>query len=110
MLELSVHEGLHSMERTHAGAALEELQPVGSTHTGEVCEGESPVGGTLCWSRGCARGERNSRDYCYELTVTLTPCSPAPLRREEADESGEKLFEEEGGGRKVFFSFILISH
>jgi len=39
------------MERTHAGAVLEELQPVGRTHLGKVNEGLYPTGGTPCWSR-----------------------------------------------------------
>ena len=52
MLEQSVPEGLHTVERTHAGAVCEELQPVGRTHVGEVRGGLSPVGGTPRWSRG----------------------------------------------------------
>ena len=51
MLEQCAPEGLHTMERTHAGAVCEELQPVGMTHVGEVHEGLYPVGGTPCWSR-----------------------------------------------------------
>ena len=52
MLEQSVPEGLHPVERIHTGAVCEELQPVGRTHVGEVREGLSPVGGTPRWSRG----------------------------------------------------------
>jgi len=52
MLEQSVPEGLHPVERTHAGAGREELQPVGRTHFGEVHGGWFPVGGILHWSRG----------------------------------------------------------
>jgi len=37
MLEKSVPEGLHSVERAHAGPVCEELQPVGKTYLGEVC-------------------------------------------------------------------------
>jgi len=51
MLEQSVPEGLHPMERTHAGAVHQELQPVGRTHVGEVHGGLSSVGGTPCQSR-----------------------------------------------------------
>ena len=40
------------MERIHAGAVREELQPVGSTHTGEVHGELFPMGGTTRWSRG----------------------------------------------------------
>ena len=40
------------MERTHAGAVLEELQPVGGTHAGAVCKGLYPVGGTPHRIRG----------------------------------------------------------
>jgi len=36
------------MERTCAGAVLEELQPVGRPHTGVVCEGLYRMGGILC--------------------------------------------------------------
>ncbi|PKU42932.1 rna-directed dna polymerase from mobile element hypothetical protein [Limosa lapponica baueri] len=38
-LEQSVPEGLHLVERTHAGAVHEELQPVGRFHVGAVHEG-----------------------------------------------------------------------
>jgi len=37
MLEQSAPEGLHPMERTHAGAVCEGLQPVRRTHVREVC-------------------------------------------------------------------------
>lgn len=47
----SLPEGLHSVERTHAGA-VHDLQPVGRIHTGEVCRGLSQVRGTPRWSRG----------------------------------------------------------
>ena len=52
MLEQSVPEGLHPVERTHAGASCVELEPMGRTHVGEVCEGLSPIGGTPRWSGG----------------------------------------------------------
>jgi len=52
-LEQSVSEGLHPLQRTHAGAVHEELQPVGGrTHTGEDHGGLSPMGGTSHWGRG----------------------------------------------------------
>ena len=44
MLEQSIPEGLHPVERTHAGAVCEELQPMGRTHVGEVHGGLSPCG------------------------------------------------------------------
>ncbi|PKU45188.1 hypothetical protein llap_4489 [Limosa lapponica baueri] len=52
MLEQSVPEGLHPVERTHAEEVHEELQPVGRTHVGEipgigleltVCHGRDPT-------------------------------------------------------------------
>ncbi|PKU41474.1 ubx domain-containing protein 4 [Limosa lapponica baueri] len=52
MLEQSIPEGLHLMERTHGGAVHEELQPIGRTHTGVVRGELSPRGGTPHWSRG----------------------------------------------------------
>jgi len=36
MLEQSAPKGLHSVERTLAGALCEELQPEGRTYVGEV--------------------------------------------------------------------------
>jgi len=51
MLEQPVPEGLHPMERTHAGAVYEELQPMGRTHVGEFCGELSPVRGTSRWSK-----------------------------------------------------------
>jgi len=42
------------MERTHAGAVLEKLQPVGRSHLGGVHEGLYPMGVTPPWSRGTA--------------------------------------------------------
>lgn len=40
ILQESIPEGLHSLERTHSGAIFQELQPVGKSHTGarENCE------------------------------------------------------------------------
>jgi len=52
MLDQSVPEGLHPMERSHTGRVREEMQPVGRTQDGAVCGELSPVGGTPCWSRG----------------------------------------------------------
>jgi len=51
-LEQPVPEGLHSVGRTHTGAAGEELQPMRRTHVEEVCGELSPVRGTSHWSRG----------------------------------------------------------
>jgi len=50
MLEQSIAEGLYSIERVHAGAVLEELQPRGKTHVGEINEGLYPMRGSSCWS------------------------------------------------------------
>jgi len=36
MLEQSIPEGLHAVERTHTEAVHKELQPVGKTHAGKV--------------------------------------------------------------------------
>lgn len=44
MLEQSVPEGLLSLEGTSAGAAHEELHPMGRTQIGAVHGGLSPVG------------------------------------------------------------------
>ena len=52
MLEQSVSEGLHPVERTHIGAVCEELQPVERTHLEEACGGQSLMGGTPRWNRG----------------------------------------------------------
>lgn len=35
MLEQPIPEGLYSVERTHAGAVLEKLLPIGKTHLAE---------------------------------------------------------------------------
>ncbi|KAK4831704.1 hypothetical protein QYF61_018756, partial [Mycteria americana] len=92
MLEQSVPEGLHPLERTHAGAVREELQPVGRTHIGEVHGGLSPVGGTPRWSRGRVRSpppeeEGAAETACDELTAAPIPRPPAPLagRRKTMD-------------------------
>jgi len=45
ILEHSIPEGLHPVERIHAGAVHEELQPMGSTLIGAVHEGLSAVAG-----------------------------------------------------------------
>jgi len=50
MLDQSIPGGLHPVERTYAGALLEELQPMERTHAGAVHEALYPVGGTQCWS------------------------------------------------------------
>ncbi|KAK4808546.1 hypothetical protein QYF61_009849 [Mycteria americana] len=42
-LEWSGPEGLHAMERMHAGGVCEELQPMGRTHIGEVREELPPM-------------------------------------------------------------------
>ncbi|KAK4806915.1 hypothetical protein QYF61_012636 [Mycteria americana] len=80
MLEQSVPEGLHPVERTHAGPVLEELQPVGRAHVGEICEGldcllwKGPHAGAgeECEEEGVAE------TMCDELTTTPIPCSPVP--------------------------------
>ena len=54
MLEQSVPEGLHLLERTHDGAVLEGLQPMRGTNIGAASEGLYPVGGITCWCRATA--------------------------------------------------------
>ena len=46
-LAQSVSEGLHLVERTHAGAVHEELQPMGRTHLVAVCGELQPMRRTL---------------------------------------------------------------
>lgn len=52
MLELSIPDGLHHVEETHAGAVCEKLQPVVRTYVGEAFGGLSPTGGIPQWSMG----------------------------------------------------------
>jgi len=52
MLEQSVPEGLHPVERTHAGAVCMVLKPLGRSHIGEIHRGLLPVGRTPGWSWG----------------------------------------------------------
>lgn len=46
--EQSVPERPHHVRRTHAGAVLAELHPVGMTLTVDISEGSYSVGGSLC--------------------------------------------------------------
>jgi len=55
-LEQPVTEGLHPMERTHAGPVCEKLQPMGRTHAREVHGELYPMRGTSGWSGGRVRG------------------------------------------------------
>lgn len=48
MIDQSIPEGLHLMERTHMGQVHEELQHMERTHVGEVNEGLSSMGGLAC--------------------------------------------------------------
>ena len=73
MLEHSVPEGLHSVERTHSGATHEELQPVGRTHFGEVLGGLSLVGG----GPHAGAGEESEEEGVAEITLDHTPHSPS---------------------------------
>jgi len=62
MPEQPVPEGLHTVERSHAGAIHEELQPVGKTHV-EAVHGElSPMGVSLHWNKGKEQESRSGRD------------------------------------------------
>ena len=70
--EQPVPEGLHPMERTHAGA---------------VCEGLSPMGGTPRWSRGRVWRGRSSREDL--VRADHSPCSSSTCAAWQ------------GGGRKV---------
>jgi len=66
MLEQSVPEGLHPVEKTHAGAVLEELQPMGGTHVGA----EETVGSKWHFG-GLLVGVRAFFLFC---TATTSPC------------------------------------
>lgn len=99
MLDQTIPEGLHSMERTHAGALLEELHHMGMTQIGA---------GEKCEEEGVA--ERSS----YGQTITPIPHPAAPVggrgdRR--VRNGGGKL---SLGGREVqtedIFSFVSIFH
>ena len=68
-LKQFVTEGLQPVERTHAGAVCEELQPVGRTPR---------------WSRGRVRSpppeeEGAAETMCDELTATPIPHGPVLL-------------------------------
>ena len=114
MLEQS--EGLHPMERTHAGAVCEGLQPMGRTNAREAHGGLSPVGGTLRWSRGRVRSpppeeEGAAETTCGELTPTPIPHPPALLGDVGRESTSEAVPRKKGGvgGRcfKVWFYFSL---
>lgn len=76
ILQQSIPEGLHSLERTHSGAILQELQPVGRSHTGAVHTG--------------------AREKCEEVLTMKTTCcgltaSPIPHpNAHRVEESGMK--------------------
>lgn len=61
MLEHSVPKGVYTMEKTHVGAVVVELQPGERTHIGAVHEVLHLSGGTVPWDRGIVRGKRSSR-------------------------------------------------
>lgn len=85
-----------TLQGTHTGAVLEELQPVGSPWS--ICEGLNPVGGTLHWNRGRKWPCRSSRDKVLWTDITYSP-SPCAAWGEEVVECGR-----EGEG---VFSFLL---
>lgn len=91
-----------SMERTHAGAVLEKLQPVGRTHAvhKQCFPGTPHAGGGEC------EEERAAEMKHCRLTVALN--SPSPCT---AQELRVKLnLGRRKGGQKVFCSLILISY
>ena len=82
MLEQPVPEGLHPVERSHAGAVREELQSVGRTHIGEVCGELSPMRGTFTLEQGkSVRSPPLEEEAVAETTrdeLTVTPISHPP--------------------------------
>lgn len=75
----SVLEVLHSMERAHAGAVIEELQPLGRTHVGEghegLCSWEEPHAG----AREEHEEEGAAETKGYGLTIAHIPHPPASV-------------------------------
>jgi len=107
-LEQSTSEGLHPMERTHAEAVLEELQPVGKPMLQQSVN-------CLPWVGPHAEaGEKSAEEgaaerTCDEPTATPIPGPPAPLSGEEVQNFGVKFIpgrREEWGGR-CFLRFGL---
>lgn len=86
ILEQSIPEGLHSLERTHSGAILQELQPVGQSHTGAVHKEMVP------WQAL----HTGARQKCEEVLTMKTTCcgltaSPIPhLNAHRVEVSGMK--------------------
>jgi len=103
-------------EGTHAGAAHEELQPVGRTHAGEVC-GELSCERDLTLKQGKSmrspppEEEGASETTCDELIVTPIPRPPAPLGGRRERNGSEAAPGKMGGvgGRcfKIWFYFLL---
>ena len=111
ILEQSISEGVHPVERIRAGAVYEELQHMGRTHTGEVHEGLFPVGGTPYCSRTRVWWAKSSRDK-----VLWTDLNPSTfLLCLHPPEEVEKLVVKFSLGRseewrESFFRFVLISY
>lgn len=83
-----------------AGAAREELQPMGRSRVGEVHGGLSPVGGPLGWSTGRSpppEEEGATETICEELSTNPIPCLPAQLREEEVEKIRSEIEPEKKG-------------
>lgn len=94
-LEQSISEGLHSVERIHAGVVLKGLYP---------------VAGTLCW-RSKQLGEEGAAEIkCYEsITTPSFPC-PCTTQWERGRRIGNEEVKLSLGkmGVLVLFLFLVI--
>ncbi|KAM9590860.1 uncharacterized protein ACIBXB_005909 [Morphnus guianensis] len=111
-LELSIPEGLHPVERTHAGAVRGELQPVEGPTLEKFVEDCLPWEGPHAGAGGEFEEEGVEETTCDELTAIPVPPSTCATQGEEVEkirseaEPGKK-----GGVRgrcfKIFFSFPI---
>lgn len=94
------------MERTYAGAVLEEVQPLGRIYAGEVCQGLYPLGETSHWSRRTLRAVRSSRDEAlwsdYNAHFWATQRGESRRTGNEAEPRNNAL------GGNIFNNFFFI--
>jgi len=104
VLEQSVPEGLYPMERTHAGAVLEELQPIGNNHIENCLPWVGPHAGVEEPRKEEGAAERS----CSELTANLIVHPPVPLRGRNVGVKLSPGRREDGEMFLVLFLFLTI--
>ena len=114
-LEQSVPEGLHPVERTHAGAVLEELQPLEGPKLELLMKDCLPWERPHVWVGEKCEEEGESERNCYGLTATPIPHPACTTPGKEVEQLGMKEWswaweEEWGQGRKCFEFCLCFYH